>query len=102
MALSEGGPTLLQIQTELQLIRAADADLELKVRQGQLVEHARVEKSTIDRAHRVRDQLMTGSTRHAALLAGEFDLDPAALALAFENFIRAGLIDTHDRPRPEF
>jgi hypothetical protein len=94
--------TLLRIQTELQLVRAAMADLQLKVRQGQLIDRSRYEQATVAAAHRVRDQFLTAPTRHAALLAAEFDLPLGPLSQALEDFVRSGLIDTAKRPRPAF
>ena len=99
----EPGPeTLLRIQTELQLVRAGMDDLQLKVRQGQLIDRSRFEQTVIAAAHRVRDQLLTAPTRHAALLAAEFDVSPGPLSQALEDFVRNGLIDTAKRPRPAF
>jgi hypothetical protein len=91
MAIEATPETLLKLQTEITVVRAQHTDLTWKVRQRRLVEHARLEASTIARAHRIRDQLLTAPARHAALLAAQHGIGAAALSSALEDFVRTTL-----------
>jgi hypothetical protein len=48
----------------------------------------------------VRDQLLTAPTRHAAILAAEQGIPPAALAAALDQVLRRALTDL-TAPPPE-
>jgi hypothetical protein len=91
MAIEPTPDTLLRLQTEVNVVKAQHTDLLTKVRQRRLVEVAKLEASTIARAHRVRDQLLTAPARHAALLAAKHGLEPAILNAALVRFVRETL-----------
>jgi hypothetical protein len=83
--------TLLRLQTEINVVKAQHTDLMTKVRQRRVVEFVSAEASTIARARRVRDQLLTAPARHAALLAARHGLTPATLNAALVAFVRDAL-----------
>ena len=87
-ALQPTPETLLRLQTEINVVKAQHTDLLTKVRQRRVVEFAAAEASTIARARRVRDQLLTAPARHAALIAGRHGLAPASLNAALVRFVR--------------
>ena len=91
MAVEPTPDTLLRLQTEINVVKAQHTDLETKVRQRRLVDGAKLEASTIARAHRIRDQLITAPARHAALLAARHGLEPATLNAALVRFVRETL-----------
>jgi hypothetical protein len=91
MALEPTPDTLLRLLTELNVIKAQQTDLQSKVRQGRLVDAAWLEATTIELAHRIRDQLLTAPARHAAVLAGRHGLEPGLLNAALVRFVRATL-----------
>jgi hypothetical protein len=90
-------PTLLQLQTELTVIRAQHNDMALKVRRHELLDRARYEIHLAQLARRVRDQLLTASSRHAAILAADAGVDAAALGRALDRIMRATLTDLSAR-----
>jgi hypothetical protein len=92
-------PTRIQLQTEMVVIRAQHNALVLRLRRRELVNRARYEANLFNLAHRVRDQLLTASSRHAAILAANAGLAPAILAPALDRIMRAVLTDLHDRYR---
>jgi hypothetical protein len=91
MAIEPTPDTLLRLQTEINVVKAQHTDLDTKVRQRRLVDAAKLEASTIARAHRIRDQLITAPARHAALLAAKHELEPAVLNAALVRFVRETL-----------
>ena len=91
MAIEPTPDTFLQLQTEINIVKAQTADLQTKVRQRRLIELRPLEEATIARAHRVRDQLMTAPVRHAALLAAREGLDAGTLNAALVRVVRAAL-----------
>jgi len=91
MAIEPTPATLLKIQTEINIVRAQQTDLLTKVRQRKLVEISRLDASTITRAHRIRDQVLTAPARHAALLAARHGLVDSAVSAALEDYVRKAL-----------
>jgi hypothetical protein len=83
--------TLQRLQTELMVVRARRSDLQFKVRQRQLVETDALRESTIRRAHRVRDQLITAPARHAPQLAAEYALPMEQMHAALTVFMTSTL-----------
>lgn len=92
--------TLLRLQTEINVVKAQHTDLLTGARQGRLVEHASAEAITVERARRIRDQLLTSPARHAATLAGRYGIAPAALNAALVLFVRETLRAIADGPGP--
>lgn len=90
MAVVEPG-TLQRLQTELMVVRAQRTDLQYKVRQRQLIETAKLKESTMGRALRVRDHLITAPARHAPLLAAEYGLKMETVHAALSDFVDTAL-----------
>lgn len=99
MALDTEPDTLLRLQTEITVARAQRKDLHWRVRQRRLCARAGLEATTIARAHRIRDQLLTAPARHSALLAARYGLAPGALAAALDDFVRAVLREIAAGPK---
>jgi hypothetical protein len=91
MAIEPAPDMLLRLHTQLNVIKARAADLQVRIRQRRVVEIAKLRAAAIDRGHRFRDLLQTAPVRHGAALAASYRLDPAALAAALEQFARATL-----------
>ena len=91
MAVEPTPDTLLRIQTEINVVKAQHTDLLTRVRQRRMVSLAKVEAATVDRAHRIRDQLLTASARHAAVLAAKHGLDPGLVNMALMEVVREAL-----------
>jgi hypothetical protein len=83
--------TLQRLQTELMVVRAQRTDLQFKVRQRQYVDRAQLKDSSIRRALRVRDHLITAPARHAPLLAAEFGLKMETVHAALTDFVNTTL-----------
>lgn len=91
MALEPTPETLLRLQTEINIINAQFVDLRGKVQQRVLVDVGRLEVSTVTRAHRIREQMLTAPGRHTALIATKEGLDPGKLNVALMRFVRETL-----------
>jgi len=85
MAIEPG--TLQRLQTELMVVRAQRTDLQYKIRQRQFVERTKLKDSSIRRALRVRDHLITAPARHAPLLAAEYGLKMETVHAALSDFM---------------
>jgi hypothetical protein len=101
MAIEPTPDSLLRVQTEIKVVKAQHTDLQTKIRQRRLVDLATLEASTIARAHRVRDQLLTAPARHAALIAAKHGLEPAILNAALVRFMRESLRSISAGPSTE-
>jgi len=88
MAVSPTPDTLLRIQTEINVVKAQHTDLETRIRQRRVVEVSKLEDVVIARAHQIREQLLTASGRHAAVLAANHGLDPGLMNAALVEMIR--------------
>jgi hypothetical protein len=91
MALEPTPDTLLKLQTEINILNAQLADIQARVEQRKLVDVSRLEASTVTRAHRIREQMLTSPGRHTALIAAKAGLDPARLNKALMTYVRATL-----------
>jgi hypothetical protein len=91
MAVEPTPDTLQRIQTEINEVKAQHTDLLAGVRQRRMVMLSRLEASIVGRAHRIRDQLLTASGRHAAVLAAKHGLDPGLVNMALTEVVREAL-----------
>ncbi len=99
MAIEPAAPdTLLRLHTQLNVIRARTADLQVKVRQRRVVEVATLKAAAIARGYRIRDHLLAAPARHAAVLAAGSGIEPAAVTVALDQFIRATLSEIASGP----
>jgi siderophore synthetase component len=84
---------LVLIHAELMRVRAAHAELQLKIKRREMVDARAAENAIAELAHRVRDQVLTAPARHAAVIAAEFGLDPHQLIIALDQILRDALTD---------
>ena len=84
---------LVALHAELNRIRAADAELKLRIRSGDVVAIHPLRSVTVSRALRFRDLVTTGGARHGAQLASANGFAPSVLATALDRFGRALLTD---------
>jgi hypothetical protein len=85
------------MQTQLIAIRAQHNALVLRLRRREIINRDRYERALFNLAHRVRDQMLTASSRHAAILAADAGVAPTALARALDRIMRAALTDLSAR-----
>jgi hypothetical protein len=85
---------LVALHAELNRIRAADAELKLRIRSGEAVAIHSLRSVTVSRALRFRDLVTAGGARHGAQLASAHGgFAPSVLATALDRFGRALLTD---------
>jgi hypothetical protein len=80
--------TLQALQAEIENMHARDAELTLRIRKGEMVELESLRRVTVERAHRVRELLLTAPHREAATLAARFSIEPALLHVALSDLVR--------------
>src|SRR5262249_29129782 len=95
------GSTLQQLQAELDDVCAEQSELQLKIRNREVVELANLERVTIEGAHRLRDYMLTSPSRQAASLAAAHGLDPAATLMALNHTVRETLFAIAKGPQQE-
>lgn len=98
MAIEPAPDTLLRLHTQLNVVRARTADLQVKVRRRQVVEVATLKAAAVARGYRARDQMVVAPARHAAVFAAGLDIEPAAVAVALDQFARAALREISTGP----
>ena len=101
MAIEANAETWLRVSTEITLANAQLNDLLLRIRRGELANAQRFDATQFAFAHRVRDQLLSAPNRHAAVLAAERGLDPAALLLNLNVAVRRCLSRLADPGTPD-
>jgi hypothetical protein len=94
---SEAGARCRLIQA-----RADRAELENRVRRGELIERARVERLVFGFARGLRDTLTAWSPRVAATIAANLGAEPHAVEAALAAEVRNLLVELSDRPVPDF
>jgi len=72
---------------------AARAELELRVRQGELLDRQQGQDTAFRFARMLRDRWQAWPSRVDPLLAATFDLDAAAVTVALENYVRDHLTE---------
>jgi hypothetical protein len=86
--------TLLRLHTEINLVKAREAELKAAIRQRALVEIVPLKAATIARGLRFRELFLTAApARYAAVLAADRGIEPAIVNVALVTFARAALVE---------
>lgn len=86
--------TLLRLHTEINLVKAREAELKAAIRQRALAEIVPLKAATIARGLRFRELFLTAApARYAAVLAADRGIEPAIVNAALVTFARAILVE---------
>ena len=87
---------LARVALEKHLIETRANTLKLRIARGELVKRSAAEAAHYTIGTRIRDQLLTASTRHAAILAARYGVNAGELAAALDDIVRNALIALAD------
>lgn len=87
---------LARVALEKHLIETRSNTLKLRIARGELVKRSAAEAAHYAIGIRIRDTLLTASSRHAAILAAKYGVNAAELAAALDEIVRNALIALAD------
>lgn len=88
--------SLQRVAEARSVVEARTAALRLRVRRGEVLLRRRVERAMVAEALGLRDRLMTGPARHAAILAAELRRPTPLVLVALERAMRRVLTRAAD------
>jgi hypothetical protein len=91
-------PNLTEYRRLRETLRVGPAELELRVRKGELVEKIVVKRFLVERARMERDQWLTWASAASARLAASLGVDHAQLFASLEQEVRSQLGFLSEKP----